>query len=157
MIDGMTVTKSRKATVGVALAVVLCALSVGVVSATGARSAPTAGRVVPSTRSDWRTNFFVSPSGNIVCGYFGDNGGALLCYTRNNRNLVSLGKHDRAYFFPHDGSIAGLAAHHGPVLHYGDEWTLRPFFLCQSEFVGMTCTNASGHGFEIDRTRVHAW
>lgn len=98
--------------------------------------------------AEWRSNTFRSPTGNIRCRYWP--GDALLgCTTLNNGRVAAV----RVFGRPYVDSNRNYTFPSGPVLTYGDYWSVRGRFRCDSRFNGMTCRSLrTGAGFFINRT-----
>jgi hypothetical protein len=104
-------------------------------------------RAAPSTTA-WNSNWFQSPTGNIRCRYFVSSR-LLACTTLNNGRMLGVtltgtpfARRSFGYSFPG-----------GPVLSYGDWWSVRGKFRCDSRSTGMTCKSLQTRfGFFINRT-----
>jgi len=106
-----------------------------------------AGSAGPAA-SVWNSSWFRSPTGNIRCRYWpGDL--LLACTTLNNRRLTGVTLNGGSFVRQSHGySFPG-----GPVLTYGDSWSVRGRFRCVSRYNGMTCESLrTGSGFLIHRT-----
>jgi hypothetical protein len=84
---------------------------------------------------------FQSPTGNLRCE---DLGGTLFCSSSNDGFGVTL----PAVGAPATGP--GIASG-GQTVPYGSSWS-SGVFTCDSAFDGITCRNASGNGFFLNRT-----
>ncbi len=102
---------------------------------------PTPGHGGGTTgRGPISTTSFQSPTGNLRCQVSGN---VLFCSSSNDGfgvNLQSVGA-------PNTGS--GIASG-GPSVPYGSSWSYGSF-RCDSAFDGITCYNASGNGFFLNR------
>ncbi len=109
---------------------------------------------------------FRLPSGNIGCAYVKDPGRAasLRCDIATGLkpappipasckydfgSAVAMGVFGRPRVICVSDTALNLAA---PVLAYGETWQ-RGGFRCVSRSTGLTCTNASRHGFFLSRQR----
>jgi hypothetical protein len=111
-----------------------------------------------------RPTGFRSPSGNIHCQAFKlDDGASLRCDIRamSNRPPPRPKNCDLEYgqaFEVTDKRVVAQRICHGdsvmdsslPPLGYGATWQ-RYGFTCKSEPAGVTCSHATGHGFELSR------
>ncbi len=98
--------------------------------------------------SAWDSNWFRSPTGNIRCRYWPADS-LLACTTLNNRRFTGVTLNGRSFA----RTSYGYSFPGGPVLTYGDSWTIRGRFRCVSRFNGMTCESLrTGSGFFISRT-----
>jgi hypothetical protein len=67
--------------------------------------------------------------------------------TLNDTFVAAVGLYGSSYK-THGGTFTG-----GPILYYGDSWSVNRRFRCNSSYSGMTCRSvATGHGFFINRT-----
>lgn len=109
---------------------------------------------------------FTSPSGNILCGIFeGDFPGARCdmssltpSYTRRPADCdLEWG----SSFFIGSGEAKGEVACVGDIVANPEDATVLPYgrsvnlagITCRSEKTGVTCTNASGHGFTLSKAK----
>ncbi|HYI74848.1 MAG TPA: DUF6636 domain-containing protein [Gaiellaceae bacterium] len=138
------------------LAVVL-ALGVGLASSIGVAS-------VGSSAS--ASDYFVTPSRNIICAWHGpfepETRPSLRCDIRSGLDPRPRRPADCdtdwalgvAMLSTGTASVlcAGDSIWRGwkPVLGYGTAWRKRGF-TCRSREIGLTCTNTSGHGFFLSR------
>lgn len=99
------------------------------------------GTTRPGTLS---SSSFQSPTGNLRCQL---SGGTLFCSSSNDGFGVAL----PSIGVPSTGS--GVA-NGGQVVPYGSRWASGSF-SCDSAFDGITCTNASGNGFFLNRDRYN--
>ncbi|MBR0825435.1 hypothetical protein JQ596_07795 [Bradyrhizobium manausense] len=111
---------------------------------------------------------FLTPSKNIVCQFFTDNGqgndqGVLRCdimntETRPRRPADCELDYGHAFEMTAKGTAARICAGDTvmdgalPVLAYGEIWQ-RAGFTCRSEQSGLTCFNAMQHGFSLARAK----
>lgn len=96
----------------------------------------------------WNSNWFRSPTGNIRCRYWPEDR-FLACTTLNNRRMVSV----RVFGRPTVRSNPGYSFPGGPVLYYGETWTVRDRVKCWSRSQGMTCRSLqTDAGFFINRS-----
>ena len=105
---------------------------------------------------------FQTPSKNIACQFYTDNGqGVLRCdlmnmETRPPRPADCDLDWGHAFEMSAKGSPARICAGDTvvdpsmPVLAYGEVWQ-RAGFTCRSEQTGLTCFNAMQHGFSLAR------
>jgi hypothetical protein len=105
---------------------------------------------------------FQTPSKNIACQFFTDNGqGALRCdlmnmETRPPRPADCELEWGHAFEMSAKGSAGRSCVGDTimdpslPVLAYGEVWQ-RAGFTCRSEQTGLTCFNAMQHGFSLAR------
>ena len=123
-------------------AVLVAALAV---TATGA-SSPSSPSVGASPA--WNSNWFRSPTGNIRCRWWPVDR-LVACTTLNNRRMVAV----RVFGRPFVRSSFGYSFPAGPVLSYGDTWSVRGRVKCWSRYEGMTCRSLETlAGFSINRT-----
>lgn len=103
--------------------------------------------------SAWRSNEFVSPSGNIHCEFI-DYGAGVTCMLANNRRQAAVSARGR-----------GFEVRNWPdpyvtfqyVLGYGRSWTAGRYY-CRSFVSAMVCGNRwTGHGFSIAREGIRTW
>lgn len=107
---------------------------------------------------------FLTPSKNIVCQFFTDNGqGVLRCdvmnmETRPRRPADCELDYGHAFEMSAKGAAGRICAGDTvmdaslPVLAYGEVWQ-RAGFTCRSEQSGLTCFNAMQRGFSLARGR----
>jgi hypothetical protein len=107
---------------------------------------------------------FRSPSGNIHCQFFADEGDAAVrCDLRQMTNRPPPRPRDcdlewGQAFEISVRAVRGVRLCHGdtveddrlPVLPYGRSYE-RGGLVCTSERTGVTCRNARGHGFTLSR------
>lgn len=105
---------------------------------------------------------FLTPSKNIVCQFFTDNGqNVLRCDimsmdARPRRPADCDLDYGHAFAMNAKGAAARICAGDTvmdaslPVLSYGEIWQ-RAGFTCRSEQTGLTCFNAMQHGFSLAR------
>jgi uncharacterized protein DUF6636 len=100
---------------------------------------------------------FVLPSRNIGCVY----GGSLRCDIRSGLKPAPSARCELDWtgiYMERRGrprpQCAGdtVLGSRLPVLHYGAAWH-RKGVTCRSRRIGLRCTNAAGHGFELSRDR----
>ena len=108
-----------------------------------------AALAVASSAAAWKSSSFRTPSGNILCDHFGS---GLSCGTLNDGYTITLYRYGRTA--ANIDSVYSFRG--GPVLAYGTRWTA-PNFRCDSTFDGLRCTNATGHGFFLNRDLVRRW
>jgi hypothetical protein len=121
-----------------ALLVLLPATSIG---------APTSDRAAGS--GSWESDYFESPSGNILCRYFPEANPVMACMTLNDGAMGGVRLCCGRGFLRRWTNRPFL---HGPVLRYGEIWRAPGEFRCKSSFNGMRCRSLqSGHGFFINR------
>ncbi len=129
------------------LVVAACAASVGTPSAPAAN------------------DYFETPSRNIACGWFSDSGGYLRCeigsllrpLPSRPRSCdldwgygISMGRTGRARVLCAGDTVRSSGRLR--ILRYGSTWRMGGF-RCTSAAVGLTCKNASAHGFFLSRER----
>jgi hypothetical protein len=107
---------------------------------------------------------FLTPSKNIVCQFFTDNGrGVLRCDvmemdTRPRRPADCELDWGHAFEMTARGAASRICVGDSvmdsslPVLAYGEIWQ-RAGFTCRSEHTGLTCFNAIQHGFSLARAK----
>jgi hypothetical protein len=119
-------------------------LSQAVKAGIAAAQAPSqSGRTTgPSPPSTYSGSSFQSPTGNLRCEIFGD---SLFCSSSNDGFGVTL----PSYGSPQSGSGSASG---GSSVPYGSTW-VNGSFRCDSAFDGITCQNASGNGFFLNRDR----
>jgi hypothetical protein len=117
-----------------------------------------------AARAQERPAGFLSPSRNIACQVFTDNGqGVLRCDimnidTRPRRPADCDLDYGHAFEISVKGSAGRICAGDTvmdpslPVLAYGEVWQ-RAGFTCRSEQTGLTCFNAMQKGFSLARAR----
>ena len=105
---------------------------------------------------------FQTPSKNIGCQFYSDNGqGVLRCdimnmETRPRRPADCELDYGHAFEMSAKGTAGRICAGDTimdpslPVLAYGEVWQ-RAGFTCRSEQTGLTCFNAMQHGFSLAR------
>ncbi|MCP3392840.1 hypothetical protein NLM27_29240 [Bradyrhizobium sp. CCGB12] len=109
---------------------------------------------------------FLTPSKNIACQFYADNGqandkGMLRCdimnmETRPRRPADCELDYGHAFKMSAKGTAGRICAGDTvmdaslPVLAYGDVWQ-RAGFTCRSEQTGLTCFNAMQRGFSLAR------
>ncbi|WP_298244930.1 DUF6636 domain-containing protein [uncultured Bradyrhizobium sp.] len=105
---------------------------------------------------------FLTPSKNIVCQFYADNGqGVLRCdimnmETRPRRPADCELDYGHAFEMSAKGNAGRICAGDTvmdrslPVLAYGEIWQ-RGGFTCRSEQTGLTCFNAMQRGFSLAR------
>jgi hypothetical protein len=97
----------------------------------------------------WESDYFQSPSGNILCRYFYEGNPLMACMTLNDGAMGGVRLCCRRGFLRRWTNRPFLR---GPVLRYGDSWRVPGEFRCDSSFNGMRCRSLqSGHGFFINR------
>ena len=108
--------------------------------------------LVPSALA-WRSNEFVSPSGNIHCELL-DYGTGITCMLANNGRQATVSRFGpgyRVYNWPNPYVTYRY------VLRYGQEWDANPYY-CRSFTTAMVCGNRrTGHGFSIARQGIRTW
>jgi hypothetical protein len=105
--------------------------------------------VSAESASAFRSNWFQSPSGNIRCRYFTE-GDVMACNTLNNGRVAVVPVRGQAYVL---ARLTDFTFPRGPVLHYGDYWSLAGRFRCDSYTYGMRCRSLrSGRGFLVSRS-----
>ncbi|WP_448045695.1 DUF6636 domain-containing protein [Bradyrhizobium liaoningense] len=109
-----------------------------------------------------RPTGFLTPSKNIACQFFTDNGqGLLRCDimntdTRPHRPADCELDYGHAFEMSAKGNAGRICAGDTvldpslPVLAYGEVWQ-RGGFTCRSEQTGLTCFNAMQRGFSLAR------
>jgi Bacterial SH3 domain len=111
-------------------------------------------------------SYFHTPTDNIHCmGSNYDDGPNLRCDLRQISNPLPIAPADcplsygDAYVITQNASVGALFCHGdtvemqgSPVLPYGAVWQAFGF-TCRSATDGLTCNNASGHGFFLSRIR----
>ncbi|WP_027575838.1 DUF6636 domain-containing protein [Bradyrhizobium sp. WSM1743] len=107
---------------------------------------------------------FLTPSKNIACQFFTDNGqGALRCDIMNmdarpRRPADCELDYGNAFEMSAKGNAGRICAGDTvmdaslPVLAYGEVWQ-RGGFTCRSEQSGLTCFNAMQRGFSLARAK----
>jgi len=110
-------------------------------------------------------DYFETPSRNIACGWFSESGGHLRCEIGSLlRPLpprprscdvdwgygISMGRTGRPRVLCAGDTVRRPG--HIRILRYGSTWRAGGF-RCTSAAVGLTCTNASAHGFFLSRER----
>jgi hypothetical protein len=107
---------------------------------------------------------FLTPSKNIVCQFFTDNGqGVLRCdimnmETRPRRPADCELDYGHAFEMSAKGAAGRICAGDTvmdaslPVLAYGEVWQ-RAGFTCRSEQTGLMCFNAMQRGFSLARNK----
>ncbi|MCA1527181.1 DUF6636 domain-containing protein [Bradyrhizobium yuanmingense] len=107
---------------------------------------------------------FLTPSKNIACQFFTDNGQGVLRCDIMNMDVRPRRPADCELDWGHafEMSAKGIAARicagdtvmdpSLPVLAYGEVWQ-RGGFTCRSEQTGLTCFNAMQRGFSLARGR----
>ncbi|PPQ19742.1 hypothetical protein GA0061098_1003340 [Bradyrhizobium shewense] len=105
---------------------------------------------------------FLTPSKNIVCQFFADNGqGVLRCdimnmESRPRRPADCELDYGHAFEMSAKGNAGRICAGDTvmdaslPMLAYGEVWQ-RAGFTCRSEQTGLTCFNAMQRGFSLAR------
>ncbi len=132
-----------------------------------------AARALPNRAGAVTRGHFKTPSGNIFCGYFHEQGRAGVdCVIRSSYKppLPRRGaKCSRDYWVSLDatgrveteGSVCPgeddpegpfIGAEHAWILNYGKTWS-GGGLQCSSALTGLTCRNKSGHGFFLSRER----
>ncbi|MFN2467767.1 MAG: hypothetical protein ABR521_06510 [Gaiellaceae bacterium] len=115
-------------------------------AAATASGAGSAGRYT-LTAGSWYSDWFVSPTGNIRCRYFPYQQ-VLACKTLNNGRVAVAPLYGSAYA----GYIGDYSFPSGPVLYYGQTYTVSGKFRCVSRVNGMFCRSLqTGRGFGIAR------
>jgi len=112
-----------------------------------------AALAVPSAALAWRSNEFVSPSGNIQCEFL-DYGSGITCMLANNRRQAVVAARGRGYEVRNwpDPFVT-----YQYVLRYGQTWTAERY-TCRSFVSAMVCSNRwTGHGFSISRQGIRTW
>ena len=105
--------------------------------------------VAPATGGAWSSNWFQSPSGNIRCRYFPTDG-IVACKTVNNGRTAVVPLRGEAYVL---ARLTDYSFPRGPVLTYGDYWSVSGRFRCDSYSYGMKCRSLrTGHGFVVSRS-----
>lgn len=105
----------------------------------------------------WRSNEFVSPSGNIHCEFI-NYGTGVTCMLRHNRRQAVISNTGRGYEVRNWPDPFVTYAY---VLAYGREWCA-PLncgrYYCRSFSAAMVCGNRwTGHGFSIAREGIRTW
>ena len=96
----------------------------------------------------WRSNWFQSPTRNIKCRYYPSRQ-YVVCRTSNNGVLAGVTLYGQSYR-RYDGYRFYFPG--GPILSYGQAWTVAGRFRCISRYNGMTCRSLqTGRGFFINR------
>jgi hypothetical protein len=102
---------------------------------------------------------FQTPSKNIACQLFADNGqGVLRCDTRPRRPADCELEWGNAFEMSAKGNAGRICAGDTimdpslPVLAHGEVWQ-RAGFTCRSEQTGLTCFNAMQRGFSLARAK----
>lgn len=111
---------------------------------------------VGTASAGWRSNEFVSPSGNIHCEFI-NYGRGITCMLAHNRRQVAVSNVGRAYEVYNwpDPYVT-----YQYVLAYGQTWTSHGNgrYFCRSFPAQMVCGNRwTGHGFSISRQRIRTW
>jgi len=119
------------------------AAAIALAGVAGARPAANLG----PHEAAWSNNYFVSPTGNIHCRYFAYER-VLACKTLNNGRVAVVPLYGSAYV----GFITNYSFPSGPVLYYGQTYTVRGQFRCVSQANGMFCRSVqTGRGFALAR------
>jgi len=127
------------------LLLTLTATAAALTLASGASARPAAG--LGPAAATWSSDYFVSPTGNIRCRYFSYQR-VLACKTLNNGRVAVSPLYGSAYV----GYIGSYSFPSGPVLYYGQTYTVPGQFRCVSQANGMFCRSLqSGRGFGLAR------
>ncbi|PDT90178.1 hypothetical protein CO669_12010 [Bradyrhizobium sp. Y36] len=117
-----------------------------------------------AVRAQDRPIGFLTPSKNIVCQVFTDNGQCVLrcdvmnMESRPRRPADCDLDYGHAFEMSAKGTATRICAGDTvmdaslPVLAYGEIWQ-RAGFTCRSEQIGLTCFNAMQRGFSLARAR----
>ncbi len=120
--------------------------------------------MIGAARAQDRPIGFLTPSKNIACQFFTDNGqGVLRCDIMNmdarpRRPADCELDYGHAFEMSAKGAAGRICAGDTvmdpslPVLVYGEVWQ-RGGFTCRSEQTGLTCFNAMQRGFSLARGR----
>jgi hypothetical protein len=115
--------------------------------------------MLPATAQAWTSNHFYSPSSNIECKYYGNNGSPFVaCMTFNDGYIVTVGQYGKTTHYWNDNSwgFSRYSSHY--VLDYGQNWTTGVGLRCHSSTAGMKCWSTySGHGFLLSRATISRW
>jgi hypothetical protein len=126
---------------GLAVAVALTAAAL----AAGAASAPSARQ--------WHSDWFVSPTHNIHCRWWGQSA-LIACTTQNDDFMTAVTVWGQPW---HKHNTWGYTFPNGPTLYYGETFTAHnasgtAVARCWSRSVGMTCRSLkTNRGFFISR------
>jgi hypothetical protein len=107
----------------------------------------------------WKSNSWQSPTGNIICHYYGV---MVECGTRDS-GYVALVTPTSASYFKQLPLVTSLAKLYGPILQYGQTWAgpvdgnVYSKFVCLSTITSMRCTNPNGNSFFLSRTGVQIY
>ena len=118
-----------------------------------AAAAVAAGGPAGSSGPTWHSSWFVSPTHNIHCRWWGDEA-LLACTTQNDDFMTAVTVWGKAW---HRHNTAGYTFPSGPTLYYGETYTAynasnRAVVRCWSRSTGMTCKSLmTGRGFFISR------
>ncbi len=114
--------------------------------------------LVPASAQAWTSNHFYSPSGNIECKWYGNNGSPFIaCTTFNDKYVATIGTYGRWAHYSDDGSwgFSEYSSHY--VLQYGQTYNAGNL-RCHSGTAGMKCwSRATGHGFLLSRSTITHW
>jgi hypothetical protein len=106
-----------------------------------------------SAATQWRSNTWQSPSGNIICAYRAPSQ-RVDCMTRNDGFSVSLERYRRGYQ-ANDNTVRIHVF--SPVLKYGTTWYSNDNAIrCNSQTYGMRCRSGS-HGIFLSATKWDRW
>jgi len=120
------------------------------------------GLVVTGAHAEDKPVGFLTPSKNIVCQFYTDNGQSVLrcdimsMDARPRRPADCDLDYGHAFAMNAKSAAARICAGDTvmdaslPVLAYGEIWQ-RAGFTCRSEQTGLTCFNAMQHGFSLAR------
>lgn len=112
--------------------------------------------------ANWRSNEFVSPTGNIQCWYWTPGshigytwrGWGITCMTANNRRQVAIAISGHG-FIVNNWPDPPVTYQH--TLNYGTSYNAGRF-ECLSYTTQMVCNNNwTKHGFSISRSSIRTW
>lgn len=116
-----------------------------------AAAAPGGARTTTPLAPAWTSEWFHSPTHNIHCRWFWQEG-LMACITQNNMRMTAVSTYGRASM---RWGTAGRSFPAGPTLYYGERWTGsdaddNTAVRCWSRSTGMTCKSLfTGRGFWI--------
>jgi hypothetical protein len=106
-----------------------------------------------SAGTQWRSNVWQSPSGNIICAYRSTSQ-TVDCMTRNDGYTLSLSRYRAGYRW-HNNSVRIHV--YSPVLRYGWTWYSNDDAIrCNSRTTGMFCRSGS-HGIFLSADGADRW
>jgi hypothetical protein len=114
-----------------------------------------AGTTTPAGPA-WTSEWFHSPTHNIHCRWFW-NEGLMACMTENNGRMAAVTPYGRPYA---RWGTGGRTFPAGPTLYYGELWngyngSDTQVIRCWSRSTGMTCKSLmTGRGFSIAREGI---